>query len=194
MIIKRRIIDYITSLNLPNAITIGRIILVPIIIWCISIDEFLISFILFSIAGISDFIDGWLARLHKLQTVLGAWLDPVADKLLMGSVYLTLGLLGHLPLWLVSVVILRDVFIIGMVVLAKFQNKLAGIKPLMVSKINTVAQITLAILVLADLSFTTNLMAWREPIYLLVGATTLISTFAYLSAWVKITYINKPFN
>lgn len=152
------------------------------------------SFILFSLAGISDFIDGWLARLHKLQTLLGAVLDPLADKLLMGSVYLTLGLLGHLPLWLVSVVISRDVFIIFMVILAKFQNKLTDIKPLMISKINTVAQIILATLVLAELSFISDLMVWRDGMYLLVGATTIISTFAYLSAWVKITYANKPLN
>lgn len=172
-------------LNLPNIVTLARICLVPVIVWTMLVDEFFISFILFVIAGISDFVDGWIARMQNIQTILGSYLDPLADKLLMGSVYLTLGILGHIPGWLVVAVIFRDLLIIGAVILAWIIERPVHISPLMVSKINTLMQIGLAILVLGDLGLILQLASIREMAYLFVVATTIISTFAYLVVWVK---------
>lgn len=178
-------------INLPNVITFLRLILVPFIIWQLLIGEFLSGFILFSIAGVSDFVDGWLARRLKIVTTIGAYMDPVADKLLMGSVYLVLGLLGHIPFWLVALVILRDILIIFAVFVAWLMKKSLPIAPILISKINTFAQISLAILVLANLGFGLNLIVLQNISYGLVGITTLISTFAYLMLWVKMIFKTK---
>ncbi|NRA86334.1 MAG: CDP-alcohol phosphatidyltransferase family protein [Rhizobiales bacterium] len=176
-------------LNLPNIITIGRIFIVPVVVWVLLADEFLISLILFIIAGISDFIDGWLARLQNLQTLLGAYLDPFADKLLMGSVYLTLGILGHIPIWLVLCVIFRDILIVSAIIIAWLIEKPLRISPLLISKINTVSQICLVVLTLFDLAFIVDLIQIRDVAYLLIAGTTIASTFAYLIVWVKIINI-----
>lgn len=170
----------LSILNLPNVITIARIILVPFIVWALCVQEFLIGFALFSVAGVSDFVDGWLARLQKIQTGFGAYLDPIADKLLMGAIYMTLGLLGHIPLWLVMLVLCRDVFILGVVSIAVFMKFNFQIKPLLTSKINTLLQILLVVLMLADLSFALGLAELHNWAYMAVAASTLISTFAYL--------------
>lgn len=173
------------ALNLPNSITIMRIFLVPIIVWTLITNEFLISFSLFLIAGISDFIDGWLARLKNIQTLLGAYLDPLADKLLMGSVYLTLGFLGHLPLVLVLIVVFRDILIITAIILAWLVETPLDIAPLLVSKINTFVQITLVVIILADLAMILNFNGIMLYAYYIVGLTTIASTFAYLLVWGK---------
>lgn len=170
----------LTIFNLPNVITIARIAMVPAIIWGLFTEQFLLAFILFTIAGASDFIDGWLARFQKIQTVFGAFWDPIADKLLMGSTYLTLGILGHIPLWLVLLVIFRDLFIVGGIAIARMLKHKFHIAPLMISKINTLVQICLVILVLADLAFVLGLDITRDLAYITVAATTIISTFAYL--------------
>lgn len=171
-------------LNLPNVITIARIVSVPVIIWFLVVGEFLSGFILFSLAGFSDFIDGWLARSQKTQTNFGAYLDPIADKLLMGSAYLTLGLLGHIPLWLIILVIARDLLILLGVGFAKLMGRALHIKPFMVSKLNTALQICLVILVLADLAFALGLGRLLDLAYIATAATTIASALAYLYLWV----------
>ncbi|HHI82312.1 MAG TPA: CDP-alcohol phosphatidyltransferase family protein, partial [Rhizobiales bacterium] len=87
--------------NLPNLITIARILLVPVIIWLIVSGAYLAAFVAFIAAGISDGVDGFIAKKFRLQTKLGAWLDPLADKLLLVAIYLSLGFLKELPAWLV---------------------------------------------------------------------------------------------
>lgn len=171
-------------LNLPNVITIARIILVPVIIWALFIGDFLMGFVLFSLAGFSDFFDGWLARFQKTQTTFGAYLDPIADKLLMGSTYIALGLLGHIPIWLIILVISRDLLILIGVAVARGMGKELHIKPLMISKLNTLLQICLVILVLADLAFMLNLGTVRHFTYITIAAITIASALAYLYLWV----------
>lgn len=178
-------------LNLPNIITIARIILVPVIIWALFASEFLAGFVLFAIAGFSDFFDGWLARLQKTQTNFGAYLDPIADKLLMGSTYIVLGVLGHIPIWLISLVIARDLLIIIGVVVARRIGKALDIKPLFISKLNTLLQICLVILVLADLAFGLNLGVVRDFAYITTAAITIASALAYLYLWVT-TILKQP--
>ena len=174
----------LTIYNLPNAITVGRVALVPVIIWFLFVGEFFAGFVLFSIAGFSDFIDGWLARFQKTQTSFGAYLDPIADKLLMGGTYITLGLLGHIPLWLILLVICRDLLIVIGVAVAKLSGRVLEIKPFMISKLNTLVQICLVILVLADLAFILGLNELRDIAYIITTTTTIASALAYLYLWV----------
>lgn len=134
---------------LPNAITLGRLIAVPVTIYFILRGDLVTAFWLFVAAGISDAADGAIARLFDARSVLGAFLDPLADKALLVSVYLSLGNIGLLPLWLVILVVFRDLLIVGAVLLAYTLRQPVTVRPLPISKLNTVVQITLAALVLS---------------------------------------------
>ena len=111
----------------------------------------LLAFIVFVIAGVSDAIDGFLAKRFDMATELGAYLDPLADKALLVSIYVTLAMLGKMPAWLTIVVVSRDIMIVGAIVLSWVLGKPVTIRPLRVSKLNTAAQIVLAALVLGSL-------------------------------------------
>ena len=141
------------ALSIPNLITLGRILLVPIVVWAIASGAMWIAFILFLAAGLSDAVDGYLAKRFHMTTMLGAYLDPAADKLLLVSVFVVLGWLGELPLWLVIAAVSRDALIVGAVVLGSLMASPLDMKPLMVSKANTAVQIVLAAVVLAELAF-----------------------------------------
>src|SRR5262249_22936238 len=91
--------------SIPNLITLGRILLVPIVVWAIASGAMWIAFLLFLAAGVSDAIDGYLAKRFNMTTVLGAYLDPLADKALIVSIYLTLGINNLIPRWLVIMVV-----------------------------------------------------------------------------------------
>ena len=140
-------------MSIPNLITLARILLVPILIWAITSGEMRIAFLLFLAAGVSDAVDGFLAKRFGMATELGAYLDPLADKTMIVSIYVALGVADALPRWLVILVVSRDVMIVGAVILSWVMDKPVALKPLMVSKLNTVAQITLALVVLAGLGF-----------------------------------------
>jgi cardiolipin synthase (CMP-forming) len=99
--------------NIPNALTLVRIILAPLIVWLIIAHEFTAAFVLFVLAGLSDAAEGYLAKRFGWQTELGAYLDPIADKALLVSIYFTLGLTSHLPVWLVIAVVSRHILIVG---------------------------------------------------------------------------------
>ena len=100
-------------INLPNAITIARILAVPLMIWLIVSGDYLAAFWVFVLAGISDGVDGFIAKRFGLQTELGAYLDPLADKLLLVSIFVSLGMLRVLPAWVVILVVSRDILIVG---------------------------------------------------------------------------------
>ena len=100
-------------MNIPNALTLARIILVPLIVWLIISHEMATAFVLFLLAGLSDAVDGYLAKRFGWQTELGTYLDPIADKALLVSIYVTLGFTNHLPVWLVIAVVSRDILIVG---------------------------------------------------------------------------------
>src|SRR5664280_1269113 len=133
------------ALNIPNLITLGRILLVPIVVWAIATPGAMwIAFVLFLAAGVSDAIDGYLAKRFDMTTELGAYLDPLADKALIVSIYLTLGINGFIPRWLVILVVSRDIMIVGAFMLSWLVGAPLKVKPLLVSKLNTVAQIVFA--------------------------------------------------
>ncbi|HZP69035.1 MAG TPA: CDP-alcohol phosphatidyltransferase family protein [Pseudolabrys sp.] len=172
-------------MSIPNLITLGRILLVPIVVWAIASGTMWIAFVLFLTAGISDAVDGYLAKRFHMTTMLGAYLDPLADKALIVSIYLTLGINGLIPGWLVILVVSRDIMIIGAVMLSWLVGSPLTVKPLLVSKLNTVAQIVFACVVLGTLGFGYKLPMLTLVLMGLVAALTLLSVAAYVAEWVR---------
>ena len=140
-------------MSIPNLITLGRILLVPVVVWAIASGAMRIAFLLFLAAGVSDAVDGFLAKRFDMATELGAYLDPLADKALIVSIYVTLGINEAIPRWLVILVVSRDILIVGGMMLSWLVGKPLTIRPLLVSKLNTVAQIVFACVVLGSLGF-----------------------------------------
>ena len=170
-------------INIPNFITLARIISVPVIFWALVSGQGRTAFFVFVAAGISDGIDGFLAKRFGWRTELGAYLDPLADKLLIVSIFIALGVRNELPLWLVIAVVSRDILIVAAVLLAWLLDQPIRIKPLAMSKANTLAQLVLAAVVLADGAFGLGLLGTRLLLVWLTGALTLLSLAAYLRAW-----------
>jgi len=173
------------GLSIPNLITLGRILLVPVVVWVITSGEMRIAFFLFLAAGISDAVDGFLAKNFHMASELGAYLDPLADKALIVSIYIALGIAGALPIFLVILVVSRDIMIISAFLLSWLVGRPMPIRPLLVSKANTVAQILLATLVLAEQAFSFNAGMVTIPTMALVVVLTLLSIAFYLAEWVR---------
>ncbi len=173
------------ALNIPNLITLGRILLVPVVVWAIASGAMWIAFVLFLAAGVSDAVDGYLAKRLQMTTELGAYLDPLADKALIVSIYLTLGINDLIPRWLVILVVSRDILIVGGIMLSWLVGNPLKIKPLLVSKLNTVAQIVFACVVLGSLGFGIPADTLTVVLMGLVAALTLLSIAAYLAEWVR---------
>jgi cardiolipin synthase (CMP-forming) len=167
--------------------------LVPVVVWAIATPGAMwIAFVLFVAAGISDAVDGFLAKRFGMTTELGAYLDPLADKVLIVSIYVSLGITEAIPRWLVILVVSRDLLIVGGIMLAWVLGNPLKIKPLMVSKLNTVAQILLAGFVLAALGFSWNADMVRMALTAAVAALTLLSVGFYLREWVTHMGVASP--
>ena len=171
--------------TIPNIITLGRIILVPIIVWAIVSSQMEIAFAIFVIAGVSDAVDGFLAKRFNMTSELGALLDPLADKALLVSIYISLGVWGEIPRWLVILVVSRDIMIVSAVIVSWLFDKPVAMKPLMVSKLNTVVQVAFAALVLASLAFNFNPRPYDLILMGFVTVFTLVSVSLYLVEWVR---------
>src|SRR5262245_30402338 len=172
-------------LNIPNFVTLGRVFLVPVVFWLLVSGRTQAAFLAFLIAGISDAVDGFLAKRFGWQTELGAYLDPLADKLLVVSVFVALGVLGELPSWLVIAVVSRDVLIVTAIMLSWLLAHPVRIKPYAISKANTVAQLVLASTVLADEGFGLGFDTLRTVLVWITACLTLASLFAYMHAWIR---------
>jgi len=172
-------------LTFPNLITLARILSVPVLVWAIASGEMLIAFLLFVAAGISDLVDGFLAKRFNMTSEIGAYLDPLADKVLIVSIYVALGITGDMPRWLVILVVSRDIMIVGAVMLSWVVGKPVELKPLFVSKLNTAAQIIYACLVLAALGFKFDAGPVQTIAMALVAILTLLSVAFYVAEWVR---------
>ncbi len=173
-------------MNIPNLITLGRILLVPIVVWAIATPGAMwIAFLLFLAAGVSDAVDGFLAKRFGMTTELGAYLDPLADKALIVSIYLALGINDLIPHWLVILVVSRDILIVGGIILSWLLGNPFKIKPLLVSKLNTVVQIVFACVVLGSLGFNIHVDMLTIILMGLVAVLTLLSVVAYVAEWVR---------
>jgi cardiolipin synthase (CMP-forming) len=172
-------------LSIPNLITLGRIILVPIVVWAITSGQMLAAFVLFLAAGISDAVDGFLAKRLQMTSELGAYLDPLADKALIVSIYVSLGIAGALPIPLIILVVSRDIMIVSGFMLSWLVGKPMPVRPLPVSKANTVAQIVLPTLVLAEHGFGFDAAFLATIIMGVVVILTLLSIAFYLAEWIR---------
>ncbi len=172
-------------MTVANMITILRFLLVPAVVYWMLAAQWPMAFAGFLVAGISDGVDGFVARHFNQRSKLGAYLDPMADKLLLVSVFVVLGLIGELPLWLVIVAVSRDALIIAAVLLSTVMGHPVEMKPLMVSKANTAIQIILAGAVLAELAFSTQFGPARLVLIVVSGLLTMASAAAYLVAWLR---------
>lgn len=172
-------------MSIPNLITLMRVILVPVIFWLLVTHQLKVAFLVFVLAGVSDAVDGFLAKRFKWETELGAYLDPLADKLLIVCIFVALGVTGKLPSWLVIAVVSRDLLIIIAVVLSWLLNHPTPMRPIVVSKANTVAQILLAAMVLADEAFDLRLKGPVSVLIWVTGALTIASLIAYLRVWLR---------
>ena len=168
--------------DIPNIISILRIVLVAPITYFLWHQNYSIALLLFLIGGLSDGLDGFLARRYKWETELGVILDPMGDKLMMLSAYLLLGWYHLLPWWLVSLVIFRDlIIVVGTLLYRKFVGE-AKLKPLFISKLNTALQILLVLSVMFSQMITLNLLIIDSLLWLVV-VTTLMSGYAYINEW-----------
>lgn len=172
-------------MSIPNIITLGRIVLVPIIVWAIASSEMGIACAVFIIAGVSDAVDGFLAKRFNMTSELGALLDPLADKALLVSIYVSLGIWGAIPRWLVILVVSRDIMIVGAVIISWLFGKPIPMKPLMVSKLNTVAQVAFAALVLGALAIGYQPWPYDHVLMAVVTILTLLSVSFYLVEWTR---------
>lgn len=171
-------------MNLPNLISTGRLLSVPFNVWLILLGEWSYAFAVFMLAGLSDALDGAIAKHFNAQSRLGRYLDPIADKTLLVAIFIALGSQDALPMWLVILVVSRDVLIVGGMVFLYVMNHPAEPRPRWSSKVNTVFQIACAALVLAGLAFEIDVhQSIFTGVFVVTGLSTAISGTEYLIDW-----------
>lgn len=170
--------------QLPNTITVLRLILVPVLIAALHRGDHGLAFWLFLVAGLSDGLDGFLARRYHWQSHLGGILDPVADKVLMVGMYITLAMLQWIPLWLLLVVVSRDFLIVGGYLVYTSHRGAVRMQPSIFSKINTAVQIALLVAVLAEHGAIVRVPLLVELLTYSVAVTTVVSAAHYYWLWV----------
>jgi len=168
-----------------NLITLARLLSVPVAIWLVLDGDLAAAFWLFVAAGLSDAVDGYIAKHFDQRSRLGALLDPLADKVLLMSMFVTLGLSERLPAWLVILVVFRDVLIIGGYLLAATLSAPIETKPLAVSKLNTALQIALIAVALGRLGLGVRDYGLTTALVYAVALTTVLSGGGYLVRWMR---------
>ncbi len=171
--------------NLPNLVTVARLLMTPLVVTMIISQQFLPAFLIFILAGVSDAIDGFIAKNFDLRTELGAYLDPLADKALLISIYVSLAIYAGLPAWIAVTVVSRDVMILFAVLVSWLLDKPVEIRPVLVSKLNTVAQIALAGFALGVRAYGLDPQPAQTFLEWAVAATTLASGGVYIAQWLN---------
>ncbi len=171
-------------MNVPNTITIIRILLVPALICFLLQQAFTAAIAVFLVAGVSDALDGFLARRLGQMTRLGALLDPLADKLLVISSVFILAWLGHLPLWLAVTIITRDLLILAAAALTLTKSN-EELPPSALSKANTFVQLALIFFVLTHEGGVQAIAPALPPLYLISFVTTIASGMHYAIGWIR---------
>ena len=173
------------GMTIPNLITIARLLLVPLLVVMIGQQRWGLAFGIFLAAGLSDAADGAIARRYNLRSELGAYLDALADKALLVSIYVSLALIAELPGWLAITVVSRDVMIVGAIILSRLMDRPVQIRPLFVSKLNTAAQIAFAAAVLGVKALSLDPGSYIDAAMVVVAALTIVSAAAYLEKWLR---------
>ncbi len=184
----------ITRLNIPNLISFLRLLSVPIAVWLILNDGFLAAFWIFLAAGVSDALDGFIAKTFHAETELGGYLDPIADKALLVSVFVSLGQAGYVDSWLVILVVFRDALILFGAFLYHLLYQDLSMQPLLVSKVNTLAQILLVLGVLGAEGFSIDDGPVLTLMTYVVAVTTFVSGAAYVYVWGRRIMAMEPDN
>ena len=170
-------------LNIPNAITLVRLALVPVTAYLLWHEMYAAALIVFLTSAVSDFFDGVIARALNQSSALGAVLDPVADKLNMLAASVTLAWQGLLPLWLAVAIVLRDVIIVVGALAYYFALGHIEIAPTLLSKLNTVLEFGLVLLVMATAAAWIDASAWLPAMFILVFAPVVASGADYVWIW-----------
>lgn len=165
---------------IPNLLTLARIGLVPWLVVLLQEQQYGWSLAVFVIAGVTDGLDGYIAKRFNASTYLGSILDPIADKTLLVTSYIMLSVLEIIPFWLMVVVVFRDLVIIGGNLLMVLFFSTMEMKPLLISKLNTVMQIFYIVLVLASLSFGLEYASFISVIGIGVAITSVLSGLGYV--------------
>ncbi len=172
---------------MPNALSILRIILtVPVVLTLLN-QQYFLALVLFLVAGITDGLDGWIAKRYSFQSRLGSILDPVADKLLLVSSFITLYAIGLLPAWLLFLIFLRDVMIVSGAVgcfIGTGTSKDELLSPSKLSKINTALQIAL-VLFLVVIQLHPIQEQWTTIFFVAVATSTILSGADYVWIWIE---------
>ena len=168
-------------MNLPNAITIIRILLIPLFLYKVIQGEMVFATAVYLTAAITDGLDGFIARVWKMKTKLGSFLDPMADKLLVTASFLTLSVIKIIPLWLALAVISRDFIIVGGSLLVYLMKDELTIRPHPIGKVTTFFQFSYILLVLVRSAFDIPfLLKFDTSVMLLTGGLTIISGVVYI--------------
>ena len=136
--------------NIPNLLTVGRILLTPLFVIFLIRGLYVPALFVFTIAAVSDGLDGFIARVFNQRTPLGAYLDPIADKLLLSSAFVSLAALELIPAWLTVIVISRDVIIFMGIAVLTLSAKTVAMSPSLLSKCTTLVQLTTVFAVLIE--------------------------------------------
>ncbi|MEO1945292.1 MAG: CDP-alcohol phosphatidyltransferase family protein [Candidatus Thioglobus sp.] len=174
--------------SIPNALSILRIILtVPVVITLLN-QQYFLTIVIFFIAGITDALDGWIAKRFSFQTRLGSILDPFADKLLLMTSFVALYLIGLLPVWLLILIFVRDVMIIAGTVgyfLGSDNSEDELLTPSNLSKINTGLQIALVLYLVASQIYPSVLLQPTIILFIVVATSTVLSGVDYIWVWLE---------
>lgn len=171
--------------QIPNVITVARLLLVPPVVWALLNEFYVLGFWLFFAAGFSDGVDGFLARTFGWQSRFGAALDPIADKLLMVLTFFCLSWQGLIPWWLFAAVLLRDLVIVSGAAAFEWFTRNLEMKPLILGKLNTFLQIVVVMVVLLHAGFGWFSDAAVTFIVWLLLISTLVSGGAYIYVWTQ---------
>lgn len=169
--------------QLPNLITISRIALAPVLILLLKEEQYAASLAVFVIAGVSDGLDGFIAKRFHFESRLGSILDPVADKTLLISSYVMLMVLNHVPFWLMLTVAFRDLLIVGGYLVYTSMVGPVQMRPSWLSKLNTLVQIALVFVILVQQAFQMIYAPLVDALIYAVLLTTVASGLHYLWAW-----------
>ncbi|MGZ8198401.1 MAG: CDP-alcohol phosphatidyltransferase family protein [Burkholderiales bacterium] len=170
-------------LNIPNLITFLRLALLPVMGWFLAAGDYGLALLLFLAAALSDLLDGFIARTFDQSSVLGATLDPIADKLNMFVTTVLLAWHGLLPLWLAIAVVLRDVVIVVGAIAYRVSLGHLEIAPTLMSKANTFLEFTVLLLVMAQAAEWIPGGGWMAALFMLTFATVAASGAQYVWIW-----------
>jgi len=174
-------------MNIPNFLSLLRIIMVPFVVIFLIEDSYGKALFAFTLAGLTDALDGTLARLLNRQTVLGAYLDPIADKLLLTASFVTLSILGIIPSWITVIVISRDLIILLGIAILSIISVPYVIKPAFAGKMTTVLQISLIFLALFFKAASYNVgYEWIKILGWLTAIFTVASGLVYIVKGIKL--------